>query len=1008
MMRTKIPRSWCLLGFVCLTILLLAVRRWYLLLLLPNAVSAGLNFQYVQLDSTFYAYERDVGDIDGDGDNDIVGVQEGDTTVQVFRAPAWARSTLITFSGTYRYPRADDFKLADLNGDGKLDVITRLGDGPASDGPGLAVWCENLGGGTNFAQHTIGNSLEYVKDIVVADFDRDHRLDVAMRMDSRTQLWLRETNGAWTEVLLNHSAHEGLEVGDLDMDGDPDLILNGFWLPTPNTPAAARLAANYTNRVIDSAWFNQGGDWTADSCKVVVGDFDGDGTNDVAFSQSERAGYAVAWYRSATPNGGGPWTKHNVAVVDYCHNLQAADFDLDGKVDLLVGGLIQSQHRGLKLMLNNGGGTNWGEFIIQTDGSYSAETGDIDNDGDLDIVGIRNWNSAPTYIYRNNSAGGPSLDFWFYKQVSAAHVRTFGLCFPDVNGDSQLDIASGPFVYFNPGPPMTGAWAQVPLPNSVHAFATLDVDGDNLADLIAQQDNSGANRTDIFWLEATNAAGTAWKTPILIGDVPRSEHPESFQGYRVVQLIAGGRPEILINSPQGLYFFSVPATNPEVGNWPRTFIAANNSEEGVGVADLDGDGDLDISFTRANPHEVRWARNPGDGSGNWSVFTIGTFPEADWPDRCEAADLNGDGRADIIVTEENAGGSPDALACWWEQPATGATNANWPRHTITTQYTMNSLDVADVDKDGDVDLVLAEHRGTKRIAVWANNGLGNFTEHRVGEGRESHLGGRLIDLDSDGDLDLVSIAYDDFTKLHLWRNDSPNQAVPIALFIDHAEFLPPRVNLFFSMAAGQSYAVQYGDSLTSGSWRTLLNTNLPSVLTNMVVANLDASQTQGFYQIGNVSQAGEPVDTQLVMPAPGRLNLNFTASTGQSYKVNQRNHLDSGSWLLLTNFSVPPVLTGVMVTDFAPAQSQRFYQVRSLSPAGAPAQFEGAEFKPGSIDLYFSAAAHRSYSVEYRDALTSGSWQTLTNFNAQAVPTNWVASDFAWSLPQRFYRLKSS
>jgi hypothetical protein len=113
--------------------------------------------------------------------------------------------------------------------------------------------------------------------------------------------------------------------------------------------------------------FNQTGDWTANSCKVVAGDFDGDGRNDVAFSHSERPG----------------------------HTLQAPDFDLDGDVDLLVGGMIQSQHRGLRLMLNGGRGASWTESVIQTDGSYSAEIGDFDNDSDLDIVGIRNWNSAP-------------------------------------------------------------------------------------------------------------------------------------------------------------------------------------------------------------------------------------------------------------------------------------------------------------------------------------------------------------------------------------------------------------------------------------------------------------------------------------------------------------------------------------------------------------------------------------------------------------------------------------
>ena len=61
-------------------------------------------------------------DIDGDGKNDVVGVQEGDTSVGMFRAPDWKRATLFSFEGPNRFPRADDFKLADVNGDGKLDV----------------------------------------------------------------------------------------------------------------------------------------------------------------------------------------------------------------------------------------------------------------------------------------------------------------------------------------------------------------------------------------------------------------------------------------------------------------------------------------------------------------------------------------------------------------------------------------------------------------------------------------------------------------------------------------------------------------------------------------------------------------------------------------------------------------------------------------------------------------------------------------------------------------------
>jgi hypothetical protein len=335
-----------------------------------------------------------------------------------------------------------------------------------------------------------------------------------------------------------------------------------------------------------------------------------------------------------------------------------------------------------------------------------------------------------------------------------------------------MDIASGPFVYLNPGAPLTGSWKQVPLPEGIHAFAALDVNGNKLADLITQKDNPAAGRVDIYWVEAANAAANSWAKPILIGSVPRGTEPEGFQGYAVAQLVPDGRREIVVNSAQGLYYFSVPEPNPEAGNWPRVLVAANNSEEGIGIADIDGDGYLDISFTHANPHEVKWARNPGNSSGNWQVFVVGTFPEAVWPDRCAAADLNGDGRTDIIVSEENAGKAPDARVCWWEQPASGAENPHWVRHDVGKQYTMNSLDVGDVDGDRDVDLVLAEHRGAKRVAMWQNDGRGEFTRQLVDEGRESHLGARLVDLDGDGDLDIVSIAYDSPQFIHLWRNDT--------------------------------------------------------------------------------------------------------------------------------------------------------------------------------------------------------------------------------------------
>ena len=58
------------------------------------------------------------------------------------------------------------------------------------------------------------------------------------------------------------------------------------------------------------------------------------------------------------------------------------------------------------------------------------------------------------------------------------------------------------------------------------------------------------------------------------------------------------------------------------------------------------------------------------------------------------------------------------------------------------------------------------------MIVYENDGAGNFTAHTIDQGIESHLGTQLADMDNDGDLDIVSIAWREPQYLHLWRNDA--------------------------------------------------------------------------------------------------------------------------------------------------------------------------------------------------------------------------------------------
>jgi hypothetical protein len=270
----------------------------------------------------------------------------------------------------------------DVDGDGWIDFVTG------------GAWYRNPGRPRTepFERIEFDKDLAGVHDVVVADVDGDRRPDVLTMSDRNNLRWYRiaaDPRRPWERHDIGPSVHAGIGVGDLDGDGDLDVVRSNLWFEN----ADGRGTHWRTHENIPFG--NPNPPYRlATYCAVL--DMDRDGDQDLVMTENEIRRGGIAWLENADGKGG-VWKRHDLPPGDNAargayHSLVVADFDNDGDPDVFtceMEGIAGDRPPRWFIWENidGKGGTFVERVILDAHlGGHAAVAADFDGDGDLDLV----------------------------------------------------------------------------------------------------------------------------------------------------------------------------------------------------------------------------------------------------------------------------------------------------------------------------------------------------------------------------------------------------------------------------------------------------------------------------------------------------------------------------------------------------------------------------------------------------------------------------------------------
>ncbi|MFC1758606.1 FG-GAP repeat domain-containing protein, partial [Planctomycetota bacterium] len=373
--------------------------------------------------------EIEVGDLDGDGDPDILAGSNSDNDLTWYENTGnatFGKEQLIS----NEMKNLQSVAMADLDDDGDPDVLS------ASYDDDKIAWYENLGGGNWGVQQVINSRANGAINVKTADVDGDGDQDVlsAAALDA-TVGWYENLDGKgnfgpYQQLPGFVLAAEWISAGDIDGDGDTDLMSAGYQDGKVRWYENRDGKGDFGNGVL----VHEG----AGANTVEPIDADGDGDLDLAvtlYSAND-----LLWFENM--DGEGTFSDSRIVTVSLTRSemIHIADFDGNGQDDIIATSRDQ-------VFWYERDGDDWTSHSVTSKVTlpYDVHVEDLDQDGDMDIITASSYDSQLAW-YQNLSDGVPIGDVTGDGNVDVMDIDRLCVAHRGGETDSLFDLNGDGFV----------------------------------------------------------------------------------------------------------------------------------------------------------------------------------------------------------------------------------------------------------------------------------------------------------------------------------------------------------------------------------------------------------------------------------------------------------------------------------------------------------------------------------------------------------------------------------